>query len=85
MVLASSPAGRRKLQADIEALFDQKPPSYTAAHFALFAKFKEALNAGAIRAAEPDPASRRGMARQRLGQEGNPPRLSHGRRSGHVD
>ncbi len=29
-------------------------PQYTPEHFALFARFKEALNAGAVRAAEPD-------------------------------
>jgi 2,3,4,5-tetrahydropyridine-2-carboxylate N-succinyltransferase len=42
------------LQADIEQIFDHKPSSYTADHFALFARFKQALNAGEARAAEPD-------------------------------
>jgi 2,3,4,5-tetrahydropyridine-2-carboxylate N-succinyltransferase len=42
------------LQQLIEQLFDNKPDQYTADHFALFAKFKQALNAGEIRAAEPD-------------------------------
>jgi len=42
------------LQQLIEALFDNKPAEYTPDHFALFAKFKAALNAGEIRAAEPD-------------------------------
>ena len=35
-------------------LFDNKPEQYTPEHFALFAQFKAALNAGEIRAAEPD-------------------------------
>lgn len=45
------------LQAEIEALFEAKPESYTERHFSLFARFKEELNAGRIRAAEPDPSS----------------------------
>jgi 2,3,4,5-tetrahydropyridine-2-carboxylate N-succinyltransferase len=45
------------LQAQIEALFDASPAAYTAEHHALFASFKETLNRGAIRAAEPDPAT----------------------------
>ncbi|HKW99765.1 MAG TPA: 2,3,4,5-tetrahydropyridine-2,6-dicarboxylate N-succinyltransferase [Bryobacteraceae bacterium] len=43
------------MQAEIEKLFDQKPASYTEEHFRLFQEFKAALNAGTIRAAEPDP------------------------------
>jgi len=43
--------------AEIEDLFDNKPPQYTEEHFALFADFKAALNAGSIRAAEPDANS----------------------------
>jgi 2,3,4,5-tetrahydropyridine-2-carboxylate N-succinyltransferase len=42
------------LQDAIEQLFDNKPDTYSAQHFALFAQFKQALNAGEIRAAEPD-------------------------------
>ena len=45
------------MQAKIEDLFDNKPAQYTDEHFALFAGFKAALNAGAIRAAEPDTNS----------------------------
>ena len=45
------------MQADVEALFDQKPAAYNEAHFALFERFKSALNTGAIRAASPDPSS----------------------------
>jgi 2,3,4,5-tetrahydropyridine-2-carboxylate N-succinyltransferase len=48
------------LQADIEALYEQKPERYTEDHFRLFYSFKEALNAGAIRAAEPDPSAASG-------------------------
>ncbi len=48
------------LQSEIEALFEQKPASYTAAHFRLFKQFKEALNAGTARAAEPDASSKSG-------------------------
>jgi 2,3,4,5-tetrahydropyridine-2-carboxylate N-succinyltransferase len=42
------------LQQEIGQLFDNKPEKYLPEHFALFSRFKEALNAGAIRAAEPD-------------------------------
>jgi 2,3,4,5-tetrahydropyridine-2-carboxylate N-succinyltransferase len=43
------------MQQKIEELFDSPPEQYTAQHHALFAAFKEALNAGRVRAAEPDP------------------------------
>ncbi|MBM3811852.1 MAG: 2,3,4,5-tetrahydropyridine-2,6-dicarboxylate N-succinyltransferase [Acidimicrobiia bacterium] len=45
------------LQTEIESLCDNKPESYTDAHFQLFQKFKDALNAGEIRSAEPDATS----------------------------
>jgi 2,3,4,5-tetrahydropyridine-2-carboxylate N-succinyltransferase len=45
------------MQQKIEELFDRPPEQYTAQHHALFSAFKEALNAGRIRAAEPDPGS----------------------------
>ena len=45
------------LQKQIEELFDTPPASYSTEHRALFASFKECLNRGAIRAAEPDSAS----------------------------
>jgi 2,3,4,5-tetrahydropyridine-2-carboxylate N-succinyltransferase len=45
------------LQAAIEALYAEAPPSYTPEHHALFARFKAALNAGEIRAAEPDASA----------------------------
>src|SRR6202049_59606 len=48
------------MQADIERLFDDRPQTYTDDHFRLFQKFREALNAGAIRAAEPDAGTKTG-------------------------
>jgi 2,3,4,5-tetrahydropyridine-2-carboxylate N-succinyltransferase len=48
------------MQTEIERLFDQKPSVYTEEHFALFQRFKQALNAGAVRSAEPDAASKSG-------------------------
>jgi 2,3,4,5-tetrahydropyridine-2-carboxylate N-succinyltransferase len=42
------------LQTEIESLFDNPPASYTPEHFSLFSAFKQALNAGTLRAAEPD-------------------------------
>lgn len=48
------------LQTRIETLFDEKPATYTEEHFRLFQEFREALNAGTARAAEPDPGSASG-------------------------
>jgi len=48
------------LQAEVEQLFNENPASYTPAHFDLFQRFKEALNSGAVRAAEPDSSARAG-------------------------
>jgi 2,3,4,5-tetrahydropyridine-2,6-dicarboxylate N-succinyltransferase len=49
------------LQAEIERLYDQAPPEgYREEHFRLFQHFKDALNAGRIRAAEPDAAAASG-------------------------
>lgn len=45
------------MQNEIESLFDNAPESYTAEHFALFARFKDALNKGEARAAEPDAST----------------------------
>jgi 2,3,4,5-tetrahydropyridine-2-carboxylate N-succinyltransferase len=50
-------SGALNLQSKIEDLFDNNPASYTEAHFSLFYEFKKALNAGTIRAAEPDATS----------------------------
>jgi 2,3,4,5-tetrahydropyridine-2-carboxylate N-succinyltransferase len=48
------------LQSKIEELFDNKPATYTEADFTLFYEFKNALNEGKIRAAEPDASSATG-------------------------
>jgi 2,3,4,5-tetrahydropyridine-2,6-dicarboxylate N-succinyltransferase len=48
------------LPADIENLFDHPPVAYSDAHRALFQEFKEALNTGRIRAAEPDATATTG-------------------------
>ena len=45
------------LQDQIESLFDAPPAAYSAEHHALFASFKQSLNRGNLRAAEPDPSS----------------------------
>jgi 2,3,4,5-tetrahydropyridine-2,6-dicarboxylate N-succinyltransferase len=45
-----------EIQREIERLFDQNPARYTKQDARLFQKFKDALNAGEIRAAEPDAA-----------------------------
>jgi 2,3,4,5-tetrahydropyridine-2,6-dicarboxylate N-succinyltransferase len=44
------------LSREIERLFDENPGRYTDADLGLFQEFKNALNAGEIRAAEPDAA-----------------------------
>lgn len=48
------------MQADIERLFDDRPESYGEADFSLFAEFREALNQGRVRAAEPCPGTATG-------------------------
>jgi 2,3,4,5-tetrahydropyridine-2-carboxylate N-succinyltransferase len=48
------------MQAEIEKLFDEKTTSFTDHHFELFQRFKQALNAGEIRAAEPDASTKTG-------------------------
>jgi len=48
------------MQTEIEDLFDHPPASYHEDHFMLFARLKEALNTGAVRAAEPDASSKTG-------------------------
>lgn len=45
------------MQTEIEALFDQPPAQYSEDDFRLFERFKEALNRGRIRAAEPDAST----------------------------
>src|SRR3984957_16763087 len=48
------------MQTEIEELFDSKPATYSEEHFALFQRFKQALNAGTIRSAELDKGTRSG-------------------------
>jgi 2,3,4,5-tetrahydropyridine-2-carboxylate N-succinyltransferase len=48
------------LRAEIERLFDENPARYSEEHHLLFQKFKDALNCGEVRAAEPDAAARSG-------------------------
>ena len=48
------------LKKQIEQAFDNKPAQYGEEHFSLFARFKAELNAGRIRAAEPDKDSATG-------------------------
>ena len=48
------------LRAEIERLFDENPARYSEEHHRLFQQFKDALNRGEVRAAEPDAASRSG-------------------------
>ncbi len=45
------------LKNEIEALFDENPETYSEEHFRLFQAFKNALNKGEARAAEPDAAT----------------------------
>ncbi len=48
------------LRAEIERLFDENPARYSDDHHRLFQQFKDALNTGEVRAAEPDAGSRSG-------------------------
>ena len=48
------------LEQQIEALFDAKPERYTEQDRKLFCAFKENLNAGRVRSAEPDPSQKSG-------------------------
>ncbi len=48
------------MQTEIEELFEQKLSTYTEEHLALFQRFKQALNEGRIRSAEPDPSTHTG-------------------------
>jgi 2,3,4,5-tetrahydropyridine-2,6-dicarboxylate N-succinyltransferase len=46
--------------SQIEDLFDNPPAEYTEDHFKVFREFKEALNRGRVRAAEPDSNAQSG-------------------------
>src|SRR6202008_3498384 len=48
------------LRSPIERLFDEPPSEYTEADSKLFEEFKQGLNRGEIRAAEPDPSAKSG-------------------------
>jgi 2,3,4,5-tetrahydropyridine-2,6-dicarboxylate N-succinyltransferase len=48
------------MQSEIEKLFDQKPTIYSDEHFRLFQEFKEKLNSGEVRSAQPDPSTKTG-------------------------
>ena len=48
------------MQTEIEKLFDERPQAYTVEHFRIFQDFKQALNEGKIRAAEPDALTKTG-------------------------
>ncbi len=48
------------MRAEIERLFDEAPQAYNEDHFRLFQDFRAALNAGTIRAAEPDSSTKTG-------------------------
>jgi len=50
------------LPSQIERLFDEPPAQYTEEHLRLFREFKDALNRGEIRAAEPDPSANTGRS-----------------------
>jgi 2,3,4,5-tetrahydropyridine-2-carboxylate N-succinyltransferase len=44
------------LQAEIERLYDERPAEYTPEHLRIFEEFRNALNQGRVRAAEPNPS-----------------------------
>ena len=67
--------------AEIERLFDENPARYSDEHLRLFQQFKDALNAGEIRAAEPDAARSKRLARERVGEERHSARISAWARS----
>jgi 2,3,4,5-tetrahydropyridine-2-carboxylate N-succinyltransferase len=46
--------------SEIEDLFDNPPAEYTEEHFNIFREFKETLNRGQVRAAEPDSNTQNG-------------------------
>jgi 2,3,4,5-tetrahydropyridine-2,6-dicarboxylate N-succinyltransferase len=48
------------LPPQIDRLFDEPPAQYSEEHFRLFGEFKDALNRGEVRAAEPDPEAKTG-------------------------
>ncbi len=51
-----------EIESEIERLFTENPPCYTEDQRRLFRQFKNALNSGEIRAAEPNPATPTGWS-----------------------
>jgi 2,3,4,5-tetrahydropyridine-2,6-dicarboxylate N-succinyltransferase len=51
-----------EMKSEIERLFDENPARYAEEQQRLFQQFKDALNSGEIRAAEPNPASATGWS-----------------------
>jgi 2,3,4,5-tetrahydropyridine-2,6-dicarboxylate N-succinyltransferase len=49
-----------ELSREIERLFDENPRQYAEPHLRLFEHFKDSLNSGEVRAAEPDPSASTG-------------------------
>ena len=68
------------LRSQIERLFDALEPQYTEADGKLFEEFKDGLNRGEIRAAEPDPTARSGWRANAWVKKG----ILLGFRMGHV-
>ena len=68
------------LRSQIEQLFDALEPQYTEADGKLFEEFKDGLNRGAIRAAEPDPTAKSGWRANAWVKKG----ILLGFRMGHV-
>src|ERR1700726_1551990 len=56
--------------SQIEELFDNPPAEYTDDHFRMFRAFKDALNRGQIRAAEPDSSTNSGWRTNTWGKKG---------------
>ena len=68
------------LRSQIERLFDALEPQYTEADGKLFEEFKDGLNRGEIRAAEPDPTAKSGWRANAWVKKG----ILLGFRMGHV-
>ena len=68
------------LRSQIERLFDALEPQYTEADGKLFEEFKDGLNRGEIRAAEPDPTTKSGWRANAWVKKG----ILLGFRMGHV-
>jgi len=72
------------LEQQIEVLFDAKPARYTEEDRKLFREFKEDLNAGRVRSAEPDASQKSGWRTNTWVKKRNSRRLPMGP-SRHVD